>query len=158
MTPVSAAMPKLKARILQSGVTEIVRFAAPTGRKFKSVRSIQIASTKPRSPPKIASVTLSTSNCEMIRERPAPNASRIAISFWRAVARAINRFAMFAQAINKTRPTSAISTSRGLANWRRSSESPFEAGSRSMVIVRKRCLVSGAARAKAFSRTSISSI
>ena len=41
------------------------------------------------------------SNCRTMRQRPAPSATRTAISFCRAAARASNRLATFAQAISK---------------------------------------------------------
>ena len=50
----------------------------------------------------------------MIRKRPAPIASRIAISFCRDAARAINRLATFAHAISNTPPVSAINTQSGV--------------------------------------------
>ena len=89
---------------------------SPVGRKFIRARSIQTASASPAAPPASDSVRLSTSNCEIIRDRLAPKARRTAISFCRAVARAIRRFATLAQAISRTSPTTAVSTSSGLSN------------------------------------------
>ena len=85
---------------------------SPVGRKFSRARSIHTASARPAAPPASDSVRLSTNNCETMRERLAPRARRTAISFCRAVARAISRFATLAHAINSTSPTMAVSTSK----------------------------------------------
>ena len=55
--------------------------------------------------------------------RPAPSASRTAISFCRDVDRASSRLATFAQAMSSTTPTMHISTMSGVENCRRMSES-----------------------------------
>ena len=54
-------------------------------------------------PAEQASITLSVSSCRTRRPRPAPIASRVAISFCRAEARASSRLATFAQAVQSTR-------------------------------------------------------
>ena len=57
--------------------------------------------------------TLSVSIAGSGGARPAPIARRIPISRWRHVARASSRLATLAQAISKTMPTTAMSTSSG---------------------------------------------
>ena len=61
--------------------------------------------TSPKSPPARAINKLSVSKCRIICQRLAPNAARITISFWRTIARANNKLATFAQAINNTAAT-----------------------------------------------------
>ena len=56
-------------------------------------------------PPANASIRLSVSNCRITRNRDAPSAVRIAISFCRVAALASSKFATFAQAISKTKLT-----------------------------------------------------
>ena len=51
-----------------------------------------------------ASNRLSVSNCQMMRRRDAPIASRMPISRWRATARASSRLATFAHPIIRMRP------------------------------------------------------
>ena len=51
-----------------------------------------------------ASTRLSVSNCQMMRRRDAPIASRMPISRWRATARASSRLATFAHPIIRMRP------------------------------------------------------
>ena len=59
----------------------------------------------------------STKNWRTSRKRPAPSATRIAISLLRAACCASRRPAMFAHAINNTRPTAAINVkSAGLTS------------------------------------------
>ena len=72
------------------------------------MRDMDIAKIIPSPPPNNARSALSVSNCVTNLERPAPNARRAAISFLRTTARAISRFATFAHAISRTRPTVAI--------------------------------------------------
>ncbi len=70
-------------------------------------------------PPSKDTTTVSTTNCDISRPRPAPIANRTAISFCRPADRASNRFATFAHAINSTIPTTIISTVSGLENCTR---------------------------------------
>ncbi len=62
----------------------------------------------PRRRPEGRAACPSVSSCRINRQRLAPSERRTAISFWRTAARASNRFATFAQAINSTRPTIVI--------------------------------------------------
>ena len=86
--------------------------------------------------------------------RPAPNARRTAISFCRAEARAISRFARFEQAISSTRPTMPISAKSGFEYVLRRFERPFDPGITSIHIFRNSCLTNGDALANGFSVTS----
>ena len=70
----------------------------------------QTDSINPVTPPTSASIRLSVSNWRTRRPRPAPSASRIAISFCRPVERASSRFATLAHAMRSTRPTIAVNT------------------------------------------------
>ena len=60
---------------------------------------------KPKKPPRHDKMTLSVNNCWITRQRLAPTAVRMANSFCRTEARANKRFATFAHAISRTRPT-----------------------------------------------------
>jgi hypothetical protein len=71
---------------------------------------LQMARTKPTAPPSTARTMLSVRSSRMTRDRLAPSAPRMAISLCRAAARASSKFAMFAQAISKTKATAARST------------------------------------------------
>ncbi len=112
--PASSEMAKVKPSTVQSGVLESESGVCPEGRKPISARSMSTARPTPRTPPAVASSRLSISSWRMRLPRPAPNASRTAISFCRAEARAISRFARFEQAISSTRPTIPIRANRGL--------------------------------------------
>ena len=67
----------------------------------------------PHAAPAKDSSALSTSSWRTMRPRPAPMASRTAISFCRAEARASNRLATLAQAMSSTTATTAMSTWSG---------------------------------------------
>ena len=69
-----------------------------------------IATSKPSNPPPSERMTLSVSNWRITRRRPAPRLRRIAISRLRAVALASSKFAMFAHAMKRIRPTMDMST------------------------------------------------
>ena len=66
-----------------------------------------------------------------MRPRLAPRASRTAISFCRAVARAISRLATLAQAISSTPPTMPSSSHSGCDSCWRIGDRPCAAGNRS---------------------------
>ena len=68
--------------------------------------------TRPATPPSTASSRLSVSSCRTRRPLPAPSATRTASSRPRPEALAITRFAMFAQAINRTNATAPSIASR----------------------------------------------
>ena len=102
------------------------RTAAPADRSGKRRRAaVRPAAAAPpgtrRSPPRRGrrrppppmsdNSTLSVSSCRTSRERLAPSASRTATSRRRAEARDSSRFAMLAQAINSTAPTTPPSSS-----------------------------------------------
>ena len=74
----------------------------------------------------------SVNTCRNTRSRPAPSATRIAISRWREAPRASNSPATFVQAISRRTATTAISIRRGRANRSRKAEKPALAGSTSI--------------------------
>ena len=73
-----------------------------TGCPSCSSAADQIPSNWPKAPPAIESNRLSVSNCRRMRARPAPRASRTAISLCRTVARARSKCARLAQAMKRT--------------------------------------------------------
>jgi len=84
------------------------------GINFSSIAVPQTATSNPAPPPTTLSSVLSVSNWRSNRPRPAPNAPRMAISFWRLAARARSKLATLAQAINNTNATAPSSTYSGL--------------------------------------------
>ena len=88
----------------------------------------QYANRTPNVPPSTESITLSVKSCRATRARPAPSASRTAISFCRAAARASISPATFAQAISKIMPTASIRTYKGSEYWLRCPTKPLCAG------------------------------
>ena len=84
----------------------------PPGSTLSAPCSPQEARSKPKPPPARASRRLSVKSCRITRPRVAPSAERMANSCVRAVERASRRFATFTQAMRRTKPTAASSTSR----------------------------------------------
>lgn len=97
----AAVKPSTRAFGVRSSTTSV----GPVDRRSIRNRPVNHASTRPRAAPSRASSVLSISHWRAIRNRPAPMASRTAISRCRADARASSRLATFAQAINSTNPT-----------------------------------------------------
>ena len=116
INPVSRETAKENPSNRASGVRCRSSGNVPVGSRLNSTRTLQYAKTRPASPPITARITASVTNCEMRRQRPAPIATRIAISFRRDTARASSRLATFAHAISKTNPTTAPSTASGFEN------------------------------------------
>ena len=141
MIPVSTETASAKPRMRASGDAESGSGASPAGINRRSSRSHQTATASPAAPPSMASNRLSTISCSVSRSRPAPSASLTAISFWRLVARAINKLATLAHAISSTKPTIAISTTNGVCACLRSPDRPCDPGITSMVERRNCCLV-----------------
>ena len=69
------------------------------------------ATARLAAPPRMASTRLSVTRSLTSRPRPAPSASRTAISCRRAIARARSRLARFTQAISRTMATAPNNTS-----------------------------------------------
>jgi hypothetical protein len=108
-----------------------------------AVRIATHASASPAAPPISASIRLSVSSCVTILARVPPIAARTAISRDRPSARASRRFATFAQAISRTKPTTPVSTNEVVFN------SPPTIASRSGAIVTPQpLLLSGHASAR----------
>ena len=112
--PVSSATRMVNARTRQSMPTS--EPSAPTrGRlavlTLSRARIPTTPATEPTAAPARESSTLSVSSCRTMRARPAPMATRMAISRRRPMARASSRLATLAQAISSTRLTAPTSTS-----------------------------------------------
>ena len=112
-TPVNTDTASAKSKIRTSGAADRGSGASPAGIVLNSSRSLHTATASPKATPTNDSNRLSTINCRISRNRPAPSANRTAISLCRPVARAISRLATFAHAISSTSPTIAISTQSG---------------------------------------------
>ena len=84
----------------------------------------------PSAAPIKESSRLSVNSCRITRLLPAPIASRTAISFSLAAPRASSNPATFAQAMNNTIPTAAISKISGSPNRSRNPVNPLCAGSK----------------------------
>ena len=111
--PVSTATLAVKARMRMS----IVNWRK-TGLRVVEIRRTRRvhphrARRTPSAAPESESRTHSVRSWRISREREAPIASRTAISFRRAAARASIRLATFAQAMSNTSPTTAMSIQRG---------------------------------------------
>ena len=91
------------------------------------------ASKIPAAPPVNESSMLSTRSCRTSCPRDAPSDNRTAISFCRANARAISKFATLAQAISSTSPTMHISTISAVEKSLRKCEYPVAAFSKCSV-------------------------
>ena len=85
-----------------------------SGSAAVSTRIAQMPISRPPRPPASPIRTLSTSNWRAMRQAPAPNAPRMAISRPRPAARISMRFATLAQAISNTNPTAPSRTSSGV--------------------------------------------
>jgi hypothetical protein len=124
-TVVTAATASVYAsiRVFRKVVTSSRRLAtspiSPT-----SARVVTPATTRAARAPTPTINALSVSSCSTTRRRDAPIASRMAISFIRADARAICRLAMFAQVITSRRTVIAITAVRGVSRSRRSADVP----------------------------------
>ena len=106
-TPVNTATSSVKTSTRQSGLTARPRSMGSGGCTRAMTPESPAASGSAIAPPSSASSTLSVSSCRTIRDRSAPNAARSAISRRRPAARASMRFARFAHATTRTRPTAA---------------------------------------------------
>src|SRR5581483_9146601 len=83
------------------------------GPSASSASTPHAASNTPQTPPATASSRLSVSNCRMTRQRPAPSATRTAISRRRTAPRASSRPATLTHATASTQPTAPSSTKSG---------------------------------------------
>src|SRR5438445_353228 len=94
--------------------------ASRSGRTMRRSPINMWANRTPNAPPSAASTTLSVISWRMTRQRPAPNAARIAISLRRAAVRVNSNPARLAHAIKRT---NATAPSRIISVGRRSPES-----------------------------------
>ncbi len=88
-----------------SSVALMPHAAVRSGRMADRSSVAQRAKSTPRTPPATARSVLSVSSCLTSRPRPAPRATRIAISRSRPEARAMRRLATLTHAMSSTRPT-----------------------------------------------------
>src|SRR5713226_1978155 len=110
-SPVRRETPRVKSRTRRSKVISCTRGNC-CGLAATSRRTSPHARVSPSVPPTSESSMLSVRSWRTMRRRPAPSAVRMAISRRRATARASRRLATLAQAISRTRPTTASSTTR----------------------------------------------
>ena len=85
------------------------RYGIPAGAMATNVRSRRTARMHPATPPPRLSSSVSASVCRIMRDRPAPSATRTASSCRRAMDRANSRFAALAQATRSMARTAASS-------------------------------------------------
>ena len=104
-TPTSSEAVTQKATTRRSNDNVTVAGNRPSGISTGATRRMAAPRAMPSAPPIRDSITLSVSNCRMMRRRPAPSAARTASSRVRAVARARSKFATFPQQISSTNPT-----------------------------------------------------
>ncbi len=109
-SPVRSVTPSVKSKIRPSGVGEISSGFPSAGTNPSKPFVMPYASAIPTTPPSSESTMLSTRSCRTSCPRDAPSDKRTLISFCRAKARAISKFATFAHAISSTKPTIHIST------------------------------------------------
>ena len=85
-------------------------------RPIHSNLATHMENKRPARPPISASNMLSVNNWRTSLPRPAPSATRMAISFVRLAPRASDMFAKLTQATTKTRPTTAINPAANARN------------------------------------------
>ena len=96
----------------------LIQYGFPTSATAASKsRMPMIDNPNPSTPLRIASRTLSTSSCRTMRNRVAPSEMRTEISRARFADRARSRFATFAHAIRRTKPTAPISVRKISLIW-----------------------------------------
>ena len=115
----------VNASVRPFGATSIGIGAASLDASTSSTRLPHQARNNPSAPPRLASSALSVRNCLINRPRPAPIASRIATSRWRAVARASSRHETFAHAMSRTTPTTPARIRNGSAKRSRNPGNPW---------------------------------
>ena len=103
MTDTVRANPSTRGSSVRSSVTGIGSGRSACANRWRSAR----ARRTPPTPPSSASRMLSVRSCRISTRRRAPRASRTAISRRRARAWASRKLARLAQAISRTRPTTA---------------------------------------------------
>ncbi len=92
-------------------IVNVIQYGFPNAGLLTAASNIRTPTTdtpSPRAPLASDSSTLSTSSWRTMRQRPAPSETRTAISRDRAADRASSRFATFAHAIRRTKPTAPI--------------------------------------------------
>ena len=120
--PVRQVNSAVNARMRKSGSGLMSRGLLSLGMSAINPRVMMTARMMPAAPPASDSTRLSIRSWRISCPREAPIESRTAISFCRAKARAISRFATLAQAMSNTRPTMHMSTTRAFEKLLRSCE------------------------------------
>jgi hypothetical protein len=136
----AAEIDAAKARMRTSGRGSRAILSPPFDITVTSAFADHQASKTPNTPAAAASSMPSVSICRRTRPRPAPIASRTAISRRRVVARPNSRLARFAHAINRISATIPISSRSGSAKRKRRKSNPFPAASSGIRCARVRCL------------------
>ena len=113
-TAVSMAMNAVAASTRQSSDRSSATFVSGVERLATTTRLAQAAKTRPAAAPSPASSRLSASSCRASCQRVLPSASLTLISWRRAAARTIKRFAMLTHATSSTSTTTARIVSSGL--------------------------------------------
>jgi hypothetical protein len=106
--PKSRPVRRVRPRANQATLASMVmagKGRVPGGRTRLRMRIAAMAARRPKMPPPAQSATLSMRSWRTRRWRVAPMAVRMAISLWRAAARASRRLAMLAQAMRRTKRT-----------------------------------------------------
>ena len=111
ISAVRKVMATVKASARPSTETLLMR-GKSDGARVSNKSVPHFASNNPTAPPARDNSMLSVSSWRMMRQRPAPSAVRVAISLCLPAARASNRFATLAQAINRTKATATRRTSK----------------------------------------------
>ena len=136
--PVITAAPAAKSSTCTSRWTGICSGCGmwigdrPDAMIFTNACAPKYANDTPHTPPAVERSSDSVSTCRAIRNRPAPNATRTAISRRRAAPRASNMLATLMHASSSSTTTAAIISNSELAKRSRRIESPAPAGSTSI--------------------------
>ena len=113
-TAVRTAMAAVTASTRQSSDKSSVTRVSGVERLRTTSRLAHSAKTRPAAAPSPDSRRLSASSCRASCQRELPSASLTLISWRRAAARTISRFAMFTHATSRTSTTTARIVSSGL--------------------------------------------
>ena len=136
----AAEMDAAKARMRRSGRRFRAILSPPLDIITTSALADHQASNTPSTPAAIASSMPSASIWRRTRPRPAPRASRMAISRRRVVARPSSRLARLAQAISRINATMPIRSRSGSAKRKRRKSNPFPEASSGIRCARILCL------------------
>ena len=117
--PVASEIKMVNVSTRASSLSSTKLFATTAGRYDQRMSRPHFPNNSPIAPPPSPRRKLSVSNWRISCERPAPIASRIAISRRRAEARARSRLATFEHAMSRTSPTIVSNTAPPRSSGRR---------------------------------------